>query len=520
MNSQLELPSAHGRRRLFYLSLVVGLLLLVILILFGRTWAARWLGADSQAIARVMPQQLIAFAEIDLMQLQNDESQAVANAFADLLDVAEVPFSREDPTTAFNIFDQPLNEWLGLTVSNDVRPWVGFNAAVALFPAPADGAQMPWLLAATIRDTDTAELFIDKVNSSSPTDRGNQPAASRVGNVLLLAADAATLALVSADGPKLADLSLFQETLAHLPEQRALTVYIDQPQSYFSGLPFSEIGGTTAVAEPLLDLWPTYTAVGLAGYAIKSGVQLDVVGVHAGLSETQQALLAAQTAGVTIDQQLPANTAVLLMGQRPDLIWATLKQSLDGLGYSAADIDEASEMFSGLFGFNLDTDLLASLNSGYAVAVVPDSQTGLWPPIFLAEHANPSELEQQMASLARGVSILGLNAEDTNGIYLLHDSEQQLLAAFSQIDGRLLVSNQLAGVTAVAQAEQSLPDNPDYVAAKDLLPSTAVPFLFVDLSQLSQATAVSFPITQLIGGSYSEADVSKSSFILRIEPSN
>lgn len=528
MTEQEPIPTAiNGRARKPAWWLITAAII-ILAVVAGAWLLPRLLGADGAAIAQVMPEQTAVFAEINLLNLQNSQSRQVAAAFAGAFTSANIPFNSSDPTTAFNLFDPTLQALIGLTVSEDVRPWVGLNAGLGLLPPGADGLAH-WVLAATVRNDGNAEAFVEKVTAAGAAPGNglfaNQPVAARVHNLVIVASDPATLAaaLAAEEELSLADSRRYQQTLARLAENRALTVYLDDPDlDVFLDALVPEAGA--GAVQAIRSILPDYTAVGMAAYATSDGIQVDIVGPHNGLNETQRTLLAAQTAAPAADALLPQATAVYLSGQRPDLLWQLLKGSLGGLGYSEADVDEAMALFTGLFGFNPDTDLLATLNGAYAVALLPTAGGRIEPgleAIALAEHANPTVLAQQAESLATGLTIFGMQAVTVDNVYQVMDANNQPLAAYTAYDDYLLVGTDAAGVTAVTQATDSLAGKPAYQGAWRVLPDGAAPVLFVDAAALAGPLPPYLvePIAYAVFGVSSSEEISRGTLILRVENS-
>ncbi len=507
------------------LALLVGLIILVLALAAGARMLPRLLGADDEAIAHVMPEGTAVFAEINLLNLQNAPSRQVAASFADTYTAVDIPFNSNDPSTVFNLFDPALHTLLGLTVSEDVRPWIGLNAGLGLLPPGEDGLAH-WLLAATVRDDDQAAHFISKVATGSDVQGlfAHQPTADRVGDLVVIASDPATLAAAAAaqQGLSLADSKRYQQTLAQLPDNRAATLYLngtDLDVFLETAVPATSSGYVQAAR----GLLPAYTAVGLAAYATADGIQVDMVGLHDELSATHQALRQAQTAETPTDAVLPGATTVYLTGQRLDLVWQLLKGSLAGLGYSAADVDEAMALFARLFGFNPETELLARLDGAYAVALVPTPEGAIDPglsAVALAAHPDPAALTAQADALAAGLTPLGATATKEGDVYEITTAAGPPLAAYMVHENFLLVGTERAGLTAVVQSVTSLADKPLYQGAWAVLPANALPFLFIDGTQLAAwlpyLAAGSNPITHVVMGIHSNETVSRGTLIFVI----
>lgn len=496
--------------------IIIGITLIGLLILaaFGFWLLPRLLGADEEAIAQIMPDDTAVFVQINLLNLQDNASRQAATAFEEPYSRADIPFDVADPTTIFNGLDANLQSLAGVTVSEDVRPWVGVNIGIGLLSG-GTGEQPRWLLAATVRDDAGADAFVDKVNA------GGQATAVHHENLVLVAPDMATLDTVLniPSGLSLRNSRRYQETMTNLTDDRAVSVFVNRQEAetlWSTAVPTDSQGVTQAIQGML----PKYTAVGLAAYATEAGIQVDVVGLHDPLTETQQALLAAQSTVPNTDALLPADTAVYLTGQRPDLLWQLLKGSLDGLGYSSADVDEAIELFSGLFGFDPEADLLAALDGPFAVALVPTKAGTAMPGLsatFLAEHNQPDKLKSQAAALAAGLEQIGFSTVLEGEIYQVNDPNDQPEAAYAVDGDYVVVSTDRAGVTAVIDPTNTLAGVSNYQGVWELLPSDAKPLLFADLTQLislANSEPAQLPVTQVVLGTNSDQTFSRATAIL------
>lgn len=528
MNEKDELPTptANGRnRKLLLLMAAAGLVILTIAA--AVRFLPRLLGADEAAIAQVMPEETAVFLELNLLNLQNEAARQLADRLEETYSAADIPLSTNDPSTLFNALDGLLREATGLTVSEDVRPWVGPNIGLALLPDETGVVQTDhpaWVVAATIRDDDKADAFLSELTAVLQANQGEysgflagyEPQVVRQDNLLLFASDPQTLAAVieNPDGLSLADSKRFQETMGQMPADRGATVYVaGEVVDSLLDTAVPAIG----VAQGIL---PTYTAVGMAAFATEAGIQIEMVGPHEPLNETQEAYRAAQTGDHQTAAALPEETAVFLTGQRLDLLWQLAKGSLDSLGYAEADVDEAMQLFAGLFGFNPDTELLASLEGAYSLALLlPDAEApGV---VLLAAHEAPGTLNDQAESFAAGLAPVGLAAENANGIYTVTDEEGRPLAAYAVHDGYLVVGNEAGGVTAVTQSTNSLADNPAFQTAWAALPDGTVPVLFMNLAQIPEFLAIEAadnPISRAVFGTKSDEAISRGSLILFVGP--
>lgn len=523
--------TTHGRSRPRLVLLLLAAAILAAAVLAAAWLLPRRLGIDETAVAQVMPSETAVYLEINLLHLQNQAARDLAARLQPAYAAAAVPMNETDPTTLFNILDGILQPAVGLTVSGDVRPWIGAHAGLGILPATV-GGHPSWVLAATVRDGAAADQFVQQLAArmqATPTALGHQlaaaPSAARLDNLVLVASDPAALAAATAaDGLHLADSRRFQETLDLLPPDRAATLYLHDATENARLL--SDFGLDPGVIELLAGVLPTYTAVGLGAHAVEAGVQMDLVGLHEPLTEDQRALLAAQTAVPETDTYLPAETAVYWRGQRLDLIWPQAKESLAGLGYSAADVDEAIELFAGLFGFDPEADLLAALDGEYALALLPAGEGTAVPGlsgVLLARHTDPAALAGQAEGLAAGLARLGAGPAEADeaGIFQVTGADGRPLAAYMPFGETVLVGTDKAGVTAVTQSTIPLTQNPRYQNGWDQLPPGNEPLLFVDIVRLGESGALarrSIPAAYLVLGTHSDEAVSRSTLVLVIEP--
>lgn len=516
---------ANRKRLLIIILTAVGLL--VAAVVAGYFLLPRLLGADEEVIAKTMPEETAVFLELNLLNLQNTATRDLSAAWAESYTEADIPFNESDPSTLLNILDEPLHEMVGMTVSEDVRPWIGLNIGLGILPAKSEAEAPGWLVATTIRDKAGADAFLEKL-SANIAEQGAvlianhpyRPVAQRDDNLLLIASDEAVLAqaVAAQDGLSLADSQRFQQTLAELPEESGLTLF-GEADSLLDWLSTAVPADNAGYVEAGLGILPGYTAVGLAGLAVPEGIQLEMVGFHDELNAEQLAWLSAQTTS-TLDTNLPENTAVFFNGHRLDLIWQQLKGSLAGLGYTEADVDESMEIFTNLLGFNPDSDLLATLDGEYAVAVIP-SEANLSPVVIL-EHDDPDTLSTQIDSLSLGLRLLGLTASKSDNIYELTDPNGEKLLNFAQFEEGLLLGLDQDGITAVAPQAPALAENELYQKAWASFPENAVPTLFLNLQELSANmalnTAVNIqPITHAALATHSDEHVAKATVLFFVE---
>ena len=327
--------SASKSKNRLWLALDAGLILvLVVGFVVYQLWPTLR-SADEEAIAAIMPNETAVFLELNILNLQNEATRNLAAEWAATLPETDDQLNAADPSTLFNLLDDSLREVSGLTVSEDIRPWIGLKAGLGLLPFTAEETPR-WLIAATVRDEAAAAAFVQTLNNTiqtnpSPTlsQLASDPVAAIERGVVLIASDpeALTQAQATAEGLALVDSIRFQSTLEQLPGDQTLTLFAvgDHVVEYINS---ATSEADADLVETALTLLPTYDTLGLAASAAEGGVSLAYVGHHGGLTPAQTAWQEAQKAPEKSDAWLPGETAVYYNGQRLDALWPLVKVSL------------------------------------------------------------------------------------------------------------------------------------------------------------------------------------------------
>ena len=253
VSSSPAAPSGGGNRSLI-IGGIVGLAVVAALVIGAIFLIPRLLGADENAIASVMPPETAVLVELNALNLANEDASRVARAFEDVLDESDIEFDADEPTSFLEELDEDFEDASGLTITDDILPWIGPNMGIGLIELDIealDGGDAPQLIfASTIRDTALADEFIENLIDAIEDESDNKVDEVEHGGALVFEIDsdfdderiafgrssevffiATTIdiledAIDAQNGENLGGVDQYQSTVAELPGDRAITVYI------------------------------------------------------------------------------------------------------------------------------------------------------------------------------------------------------------------------------------------------------------------------------------------------------
>ena len=512
-----------GNNRMLIIGGIAALALVAIIVVGGIILLPRLFGADESAIAGVMPPETSMLIELNALNLANDETNRIARAFEDVFNEADVEFDAEDPGSGLESLDDQLEEATGLTFTDDILPWIGPNLGLGLveldLEALNEGEQPQIIFAATIRDTAVADIFIEdlidaiedeSVNRVDEVEHGGalvfevdsdfdeeRIAFGRSGEIFFLTTTIDLLedAIDAQQGENLGDVAEYQDTLAELPADRAMTIYVNGQgiEDAAKGAEDSgELEGLDAGALEDLGL----LGVGMSITAVAEGIQADFVGNFESLTEEQQAVLDAQTDDIQTAEFLPESTYVFLVGQRLDLVWQNAMDSLNGV--SEDDLDEAMDLFDDMFGFNPSDELLPLLNGEYSLALI-DSDAGLIAEQFetdlglviMVGTSSSEELSGLAEDFTDGLEDQEMSVDDSANddvtVYEVEDASGELMGAYGVSEDYLVLSTSGETVETLFLGEANLADSDKYQNAWDAFPRGTIPVMYMDIDGLFAA---------------------------------
>ena len=512
-----------GNNRMLIIGGIAALALVAIIVVGGIILLPKLFGNDKSAIASVMPPDTTMLVELNALNLANEDTSRIARAFQDVFDEADVEFDAEEPGKALENLDDELKDASGLTISDDILPWIGPNLGIGLaeldIEAMNEGDPPQLIFAATIRDTAVADIFIEDLidaieeQSDSRVDEveyggalvfeidsdfeDERIAFGRSSEMFFMATNIDLLkdAIDAQQGENLGDVAEYQDTIANLPADRAMTVYVSGEglEDAAKGAEDSgEFEGLDAGA--IKDLG--FIGVGMAITAIPEGIQVDFIGNYDKLSDEQQAMLDAQTDKIRTAEFLPESTYVFLVGQRLDLVWENAMNSVSGV--TEDDLDEAMDMFDDMFGFNPNDDLMPLLNGEYSLAII-DSDEGLISEQFetdlglvvMTGASDGEELANLAEDFTDGLEDQDMNVDDSGNddvtVYEVEDTTGELIGAYGVSEDYLVLSTSGETIEGLFLGEANLADSDKYRDAWDAFPRGTIPVMYMDLDGLFAA---------------------------------
>ncbi|WP_420631768.1 DUF3352 domain-containing protein [Candidatus Leptofilum sp.] len=517
--------SGGGSNRMLIIGGLVGLAVVAILVIGAIFLLPRLFGSDENAIASVMPPETSILVELNALNLASEDASRVARAFEDAFDAADVEFDGDDPASALEELDDQLDEEIGMTITDDILPWIGPNLGIGLVELDAealDGNEVPKIVfAATIRDTELADNFIEDLIDAIEDESDNrvdevehggalvfeidsdfedeQFAFGRSQEIFFIASNIDTLeeAIDAQNGDNLADVAEYQDTIADLPGDRAVTFYMsgesiqDLAKAAEDSNEFE--GFDSDIIEDL-----GFIGLGMAATVVPEGIRFDFVGNYESLTEEQQEMLDAQTDDIQTPEFLPESTFVFLVGQRLDLAWQTGLDSLEASGVSEDDFDEAMDAFDDMFGFNPSDDLIPLLNGEYSLAVV-DSDEGLIAEEFETDlgvvimmGASDNEAMVELAEdFTDGLEDQDLNVDDSGDdeltIYEVEDPNGEMIGAYGVSEDYLVAATSGETLENLFAGEANLADSDKFQNVWDAFPRGTVPVMYMDIDGLLAA---------------------------------
>jgi hypothetical protein len=520
--------------------LALGLLAAVALLVdpFGWNLLDKVSGLRDEA-AQAMPPDTALYAELDLINFD----EATITDFSQPFVAALAQPGVEDLGGGIERLDEMLSAEIGLTLREDVMPWLGRSAGLGLTDltlAPDGSIQgVGWLLVAGSQDRRAADDFLEQLGRQVTELSGIQPAESsyrgqtitsfdlataetplsglaftRSTGLVILGSDEATVraAVDAQKNGSLADQEGYRELAAALPEERGLTLYAEAAQApELSRL----LGNVAPLAIGPLDLTSLRLPPGAVGVTIvDEGLRLDTVSPLAGGATAGEVPGPRQMAGL-----LPAAALAYLTGDSLNGVWGSFKDSLEA-GGNLADFEESMALFSREFGFDPDRELLPLLDDEWTLALLPADeglladQSGLpLGLVLLAGSGDPAGLEEALAGLNQGLEDqrLPLDTVEVAGATAYFVDLESLLGAplpLYGIDGQVLfLGTDANSVEQVRTAGTPLAGDSGHARATALLPEGYEAAAFLDLTRLMSlldgpGDSLRFfePISQVISG--------------------
>jgi hypothetical protein len=479
---------------------------------FGWNLLDKASGLRDEAVG-AMPPDVGLYAGLDLINFSEERLTAFSQPFVTALAEPGV----EDLAGGLERLDAMLAQEIGLTLSDDVMPWLGRSVGLGLtdLALQPDGTidRVGWVLVAGSQDRRAADAFLADL-SEQLAQRSSVAATvseyhgrritsfargkgvpfgglafTRSGGQVLLGSDEAVVraAIDAQRGQSLGDGQMFRKLTASLPDERGLTLYANEEQ-------VPELNRLLAAAAPLaigpVDLTSLVFPPGAVGVSmIDQGLRLDLT-TPAGDSPGTPGE-AREMAG-----RLPAEALALISGDSLESLWQSLKASL-AAGGSLSDFQESMSLLSREFGYDPDQDLLPLLDGEWVLALLPASEglvlelTGQpLGVVLLASSHDPAGLAAAVDDLSQSLADqrLPLATVEVDGAMATTVDLASLIGAPLPLYGveqtSLFLGSDAQILAQTLSGSQPLADNPGFRSAGALLPAEYDLSCFVDVARL------------------------------------
>lgn len=480
------------------------------------------LSGDFDAAALAAPPDSIAYVGVNLLAAEQADLETFGTKFAG--------------------DGKGLLETLGLSLENDIIPWIGQYAGWVLVDLETDPfnntAVSEWVLLVEARRTGGADDFLALMaerwaaqTAASPTGLTHEGVDLTVFPDLALARDgrlvmignsvtAVQQTIDAKNGASLTDTDIYSDAVIALSTERLLTAYVNGSQLPKLREAASIWAETNLVFVPVADI----ISVSAAGFLVDEGVRLDMATIYNldVLSPARrEAVLTVQDAPQTA-VHYPPETIFYLAGQPFNLTWPSFIES------EGADFAESMLLLGEQFGFDPSAAIFPLLDGEAALGLVPGStgllaEFGVETAVLLAT-SQAAQARQPLDSLTQTIEAIPIPIANID-TYPVGDGSiyelQTLLGASFQIaygtaNGRVV----LATTSDMAQSLRfddslSLSTTPQFQRVSQLYSNENGPTLYVDVAGLRAAlgeafaaeTAVLAPISAITANSNVVEDI-------------
>lgn len=392
-------------------------------------------------VASAMPEDTAMYIGIDALAFNPQKINRILRPF---LEAAEEP-DLTDAESALDEFDQELRAELGVTIQDDILPWIGQYAGLGISDIRTDFSgdiqELRLLAAISTRDRKASDAFLEKLAAGMTESTGNlfsqesyegvtiyvmnsddpveQLAFARSDSLVLIGTGLAEVqqAIDVQYSASLAATDNYKTVISELPSDRGLTVYVNGTlfEELMDGVDSGAGIGLSPDSLSAINFKSAATALSI----IDDGLELDIVSLsEVGLVDTAtNEWVEAGQSLKPADQFFPEQTVMLISGQRFDLTWSAIREGFVSEN-SQADWDESMALFADEFSVNPDTELMPYLDGEWGLGVLP-ADVGLLTdaldiPLgfaWLVGTSEPAKLAPALNSLADGLDFQGFSIQ-------------------------------------------------------------------------------------------------------------
>jgi hypothetical protein len=542
-------PPEKRRRGLIIGGAVVGVLAAGAL---GAAVAWTTLVGSAFASAEAVPADADFVVTFDLLQVRDSEPvDRLIKAFT--RPAARQGMIEDGEVDVLSEIDEAMEREIGLTVSDDVIPWIGRSVSLALWidgnPASPDFDEDDFggVWVSGVRDQGAAAEFVRDLAKVVARETGGSIESSSVGGgdltivrtgdptveglfayldsdlmILGIREGDVQRALAARDGGSILEHDGYQEVIAALPDNRLVAGYMDV--GWVEDMYRAEAEAFGPQAGMVTDMIEAYDGFGMALTLHDAGVAFDGVALVDPAAEPPIDSLDA--ADLVFPSRLPDQTLVMAAAPLPE---DAIAEALDSIRNIDPGIyDDAMSQVTEIVGFDLVGDVLPHLGREVVLAMVttPDGLLARQTNFNIggvfgigvtdADVVSDAVARLEDVALDNGLVVRSLGAAS------VVEAEGQEAFAYGLSEEDLVFGTGPTVVEVLLEGSgSSLDDNPRYAQLDGLLPGTGLP-VFVDLQGLFDAfewngpeRSIADPLQAIgFGGEVSDRVVGYTMFVL------
>jgi hypothetical protein len=459
------------------------------------------------AIAEVVPNDTFAFLSVDLLKAQTPEASEAFKVLNEVFDTGK-------EQTAIEALDETLSDELGMSFSDDVLPWIGTHAALAVVePSPNMEDAEAMLIFETLNKNAADEFILkfvaalekkreikfEKVEKDGLTlyvydadAKGEDIVVTRSDNLLYISnSEDAVLRSVSLKKEEsLAQFKAYQESLAALPEDRIGVLYVAGGEALydFAKDAFSDTEGfNTASLDQLKNAGTAGLAMSLS--VVNVGIRVDIGASYdfEKMSEGQKAVYDAQVLPVTTDALVAEDTFLFIAAHSS----MTVKESLDKQGpeytkdlYESSGVD-VSELINFMGG---EIALAVGPASDGVLSDMANVDLGLTVMFSVSDEQG---IEDWFGAALTKAGMPYKNESAQFGDYGLTEvvvdtGTPTTMLVYGADKGYFILGTSPNLLTKALEDKKTLANDPTYKQTWASFPEGGVPYIYVDLQAFSR----------------------------------
>ena len=520
MNEQLPETTVGENHRTRNITILVGvgigLIIALAAIILLDPFGLNLFGRSMELVAQAMPPDVAIYVGIDLRNLQSENLDSIVWAFSEDLkrdQVSAIDRMEEE-------FDLILEDVLGLSYTEDVKPWVGGAIGFGVSGleldmwAGAEGTEL--IFAFEVRDKGAADKFLEKFKGRLAEESGagfseltyqnvtihtlvseyeyERVAFCRSDDLILFSQDESTLksAIDAQSGESLGDTPNFREVIGNLPPDRILTAFINgerylnmfsETLSWMYGPDLSDLYSQTT--GQMTDM-----AMGLSVADV--GIRMDMAYKVDPEAISEEIIEGFAKGDSRTSNILPESTLLHFYSYHLDLVWESMIDAISAM--EGADFEESLEIFEFTFGFDISDDLFSKLDGEWALAMMP-SMAGylseyLEVPIgftILAETSDPQGLLGVGEAFSTNAELQGLGEVEKmqyeHGTYydLMDMFSGSTIFTYGVSDDLFVIGSSKDVLDDLFGERPSLAESERYQQVWQAFPRDVAPMVYVDI---------------------------------------